>query len=70
MVVVSRSQANVDKALQELPKGVEGASLDVTDEAAVESFFAATGELDHLVYCAGDSLPATVTTTRRSKEVL
>ena len=68
VVVVSRSQANVDNALQELPKGVEGASLNVTDEAAVQKFFAATGELDHLVYCAGDSLPATVTTTEEARK--
>ena len=68
VVVVSRSQTNVGKALQDLPKGVEGASLDVTDEGAVQRFFAATGELDHLVYCAGDALPASVTTTEEARK--
>jgi NAD(P)-dependent dehydrogenase (short-subunit alcohol dehydrogenase family) len=67
-VIVSRSQVNVDKALQELPKGTEGVSLDVTDEAAVQRFFAATGGLDHLVYCAGDALPAAVTTTEEARK--
>ena len=46
VVIVSRSQANVDKALQELPQGTTGASLDVTDETAVQNFFAAAGSLE------------------------
>jgi NAD(P)-dependent dehydrogenase (short-subunit alcohol dehydrogenase family) len=68
VVIVSRSQVNVDKALQELPKGTEGTSLDVTDETAVQNFFAATGGVDHLVYCAGDALPAAVTTTEEARK--
>jgi NAD(P)-dependent dehydrogenase (short-subunit alcohol dehydrogenase family) len=68
VVIVSRSQANVVKALQDLPKGTTGASLDVTDETAVQNFFADTGSFDHLVYCAGDALPATVNTTEEAKK--
>jgi NAD(P)-dependent dehydrogenase (short-subunit alcohol dehydrogenase family) len=68
VVIVSRSQDKVDKALQELPKSAEGASLDVTDEAAVQKFFANMGGLDHLVYCAGDALPAAVITTEEARK--
>jgi NAD(P)-dependent dehydrogenase (short-subunit alcohol dehydrogenase family) len=67
VIVVSRSQTNVDKALAELPKGTGGATLDVTDETAVKKFFDATGGLDHLVYCAGDALPAAVVTTDEAR---
>jgi NAD(P)-dependent dehydrogenase (short-subunit alcohol dehydrogenase family) len=67
VVVVSRSQSNVDKALKELPQGTEGVSLDVTNEGAVQKFFEAMGGLDHLVYCAGDALPPAVTTTDEAR---
>jgi NAD(P)-dependent dehydrogenase (short-subunit alcohol dehydrogenase family) len=67
VIVVSRSQANVDKALLELPKGAVGAALDVTDEAAVQNFFNTTGEIDHLAYCAGDALPAAIVTTAEAR---
>jgi NAD(P)-dependent dehydrogenase (short-subunit alcohol dehydrogenase family) len=67
VVIVSRSQSNVDKALKELPQSAEGVSLDVTDEVAVQRFFDAMGGLDHLVYCAGDALPSTVTTTEEAR---
>lgn len=63
VVVVSRSQKNVENALKELPKGAQGVSLDVTDEPAVKRFFGGLSGLDHLVYCAGDALPATITDT-------
>ena len=68
VIVVSRSQTNVDKALAELQKGTGGATLDVTDETAVKKFFDATGGLDHLVYCAGDALPAAVVTTEEARK--
>ncbi len=68
VIVVSRSQTNVDKALAQLPKGTGGATLDVTDETAVKKFFDATGGLDHLVYCAGDALPAAVVTTEEARK--
>jgi NAD(P)-dependent dehydrogenase (short-subunit alcohol dehydrogenase family) len=68
VVIVSRSQANVDKALQELAKDAEGVSLDVTDETEVQNLFAIMGGLDHLVYCAGDALPAAVSTTEEARK--
>lgn len=63
VVVVSRSQSNVNKALLELPKSASGTALNVTDEAAVKQFFAELRGLDHMVYCAGDALPASVIET-------
>ena len=67
VVVCSRHRANVDKALLELPPNAEGAALDVTDEDAPQQFFAGQGGLDHLIYCAGDALPASVSTTAKAR---
>jgi NAD(P)-dependent dehydrogenase (short-subunit alcohol dehydrogenase family) len=69
VVISSRSQANVDKALRDLPKGVEGVALDVSDEAALGRFFANLGCLDHLVYTAGDALPANLDSTAEARKV-
>jgi NAD(P)-dependent dehydrogenase (short-subunit alcohol dehydrogenase family) len=57
VVIASRSQENIAKALKELPPDVEGATLDVSDEPALLHFFKAVGEVDHVVYTAGDTLP-------------
>jgi NAD(P)-dependent dehydrogenase (short-subunit alcohol dehydrogenase family) len=58
VVIASRSQANVDKALSESPARVTGSIVDVTDEASLASFFSGLNGLDHLVVTAGDSMPA------------
>jgi NAD(P)-dependent dehydrogenase (short-subunit alcohol dehydrogenase family) len=67
VVIASRSQANVDKALAELPAGVTGATIDVTEEAALNRFFASLGGLDHLVVTAGDTAPAFNPTTEQAR---
>ncbi len=56
VIVASANQARVDEAAAGLPAGSTGRLIDVTDGAAVEAFFAEVGELDHLVYTAGESL--------------
>ncbi|UXY22930.1 SDR family oxidoreductase [Streptomyces cynarae] len=56
VVVASRRQESVDAALERLPPGAEGRTLDATDEAAVRAFFERIGGFDHLVYTAGESL--------------
>jgi NAD(P)-dependent dehydrogenase (short-subunit alcohol dehydrogenase family) len=56
VVVASSSAARVAEALASLPAGAEGRALDLGDEKAVASFFAATGAFDHLVYTAGEAL--------------
>jgi NAD(P)-dependent dehydrogenase (short-subunit alcohol dehydrogenase family) len=56
VVVASARQSSVDRALGQLPSGATGRAIDVSNVSAVESFFAAVGELDHLVYTAGEAL--------------
>lgn len=56
VVVASAKQSSVDRALGQLPSGTTGRALDVSDFTAVESFFADVGEMDHLVYTAGEAL--------------
>lgn len=56
VVVASRRQESVDAALERLPPGAEGHTLDATDEAGVRAFFERIGGFDHLVYTAGESL--------------
>jgi NAD(P)-dependent dehydrogenase (short-subunit alcohol dehydrogenase family) len=56
VLIASAKQSSVDRALGQLPPGSTGRSLDVSNNAEVESFFAEVGELDHLVYTAGEAL--------------
>ncbi|MBV8715546.1 MAG: SDR family oxidoreductase [Chloroflexi bacterium] len=55
VTVASSSRARVDAALADLPAGSDGAVLDVRDEAAVAALFKRMGELDHVVFTAGDA---------------
>ncbi len=54
VVIGSSKPANVEAAIAKLGKGATGYAVNVRDEASVESFFAAAGGFDHLVYTAGD----------------
>jgi NAD(P)-dependent dehydrogenase (short-subunit alcohol dehydrogenase family) len=56
LLIASDKQSSVDRALGELGAGARGQTLDVSDVSAVNSFFKEVGELDHLVYTAGESL--------------
>jgi NAD(P)-dependent dehydrogenase (short-subunit alcohol dehydrogenase family) len=56
VTVVSSRQASVDRALAELPAGSAGHAIDLTDVDAVQAFFGGLGDIDHLVYTAGESL--------------
>jgi NAD(P)-dependent dehydrogenase (short-subunit alcohol dehydrogenase family) len=56
VLVASRGQDAVDKAVTALGEQAEGRTLDVTDEGSVRDFFAASGDFDHLVYTAGEPL--------------
>jgi NAD(P)-dependent dehydrogenase (short-subunit alcohol dehydrogenase family) len=54
-VTIATSSADRSKAAAErLGQGAVGKPLDVTDEAAMEAFFATSGPLDHIVFTAGD----------------
>jgi NAD(P)-dependent dehydrogenase (short-subunit alcohol dehydrogenase family) len=55
-IVVSRQQSSVDRALAQLPEHARGATVDLTDLAAVERLAADIGDIEHLVFTAGESL--------------
>lgn len=55
VTVVSSRPERVDAAVAALPERCDGAVLDVRDEDAVAGFFERVGELDHLVFSAGDA---------------
>ncbi|WP_427920403.1 SDR family oxidoreductase [Streptomyces sp. cg40] len=54
VTIASSSKERIDAALAELPDSCDAAALDVRDEAAVSGLFARVGELDHVVFTAGD----------------
>jgi NAD(P)-dependent dehydrogenase (short-subunit alcohol dehydrogenase family) len=55
VTVASSSRARVDAALTELPDGCVGAVVDVRDEPAIAALFERVGEIDHVVFTAGDA---------------
>jgi len=55
VTVASSRPERVDAAVAELPRGCDGAVLDVRDGDAVAALFERMGEFDHLVFTAGDT---------------
>jgi NAD(P)-dependent dehydrogenase (short-subunit alcohol dehydrogenase family) len=55
-IVVSRQQSSVDRALAHLPGHARGATVDLTDPSAVQGLAAEIGDIEHLVFTAGESL--------------
>ena len=56
VIVASSRASSVDKAMAALPANARGHALDLTDARAVSAFFDELGDIDHLVYTAGESL--------------
>jgi NAD(P)-dependent dehydrogenase (short-subunit alcohol dehydrogenase family) len=56
VTIGSSSQSKLDAALGTLPDGCDGVVVDARSEASVAQALAGVGELDHLVYTAGDSV--------------
>ena len=56
LVIASSNAERVQKAVEKLEGNAQGHTLDLSDESAVENFFAKLGVFDHLVFTAGDSL--------------
>jgi len=56
VVIASSNAERVQKAIKSVGGETEGNTIDLSDERAVEAFFAKLGRFDHLVYTAGDSL--------------
>jgi NAD(P)-dependent dehydrogenase (short-subunit alcohol dehydrogenase family) len=59
VAVISRTSASVERALAELPPGTRGRAGDLTDPAVVCSLFGDLGDIDHLVFTAGEPLALT-----------
>ncbi len=55
-VIVSSNADRVRKAVADLDSNAQGHAIDLTDYAAIQTFFENLGSLDHLVFTAGDSL--------------
>jgi NAD(P)-dependent dehydrogenase (short-subunit alcohol dehydrogenase family) len=56
VTVISRQPASLDRALAELPPGARGRAADLSDPALVSSLFDDLGDIDHLVFTAGEPL--------------
>jgi NAD(P)-dependent dehydrogenase (short-subunit alcohol dehydrogenase family) len=56
VVIASSNPERVQKAVEKLEGNAQGHTLDLSDESAVENFFAKLGAFDHLAFTAGDSL--------------
>jgi NAD(P)-dependent dehydrogenase (short-subunit alcohol dehydrogenase family) len=56
VVIVSSNAERVQEAIKSIKGKTQGQAVDVSNEGAVESFFANLGAFDHLVFTAGDSL--------------
>jgi NAD(P)-dependent dehydrogenase (short-subunit alcohol dehydrogenase family) len=56
IVIVSSNPERVQKAVEKLQGNAQGHSVDLSDESAIENFFAKLGAFDHLVFTAGDGL--------------
>jgi NAD(P)-dependent dehydrogenase (short-subunit alcohol dehydrogenase family) len=56
VTIVSSNQSRLDAALATLPDGCDGVVADARSEASLAEALAGIGELDHLVYTAGDSV--------------
>ena len=54
VTIASSDKSRLDTALAALPAGCAGAVIDTRSEASVAEAFDRIGELDHLVYTAGD----------------
>src|SRR3954451_17672558 len=48
-IVASRRQSSVDSALEKLPEGARGATVDLTDEVSLDRLARSVGDIDHLV---------------------
>src|SRR5262245_35143373 len=56
VTIASSDQGRLKAALAELPDSCDGTVGDARDEGDVAALFGRVGELDHLVYTAGDTV--------------
>lgn len=55
-IVMSRQQSSVDRALAQLPEHARGATVDLTDPTSLDRLASDVGDIEHLVFTAGESL--------------
>jgi NAD(P)-dependent dehydrogenase (short-subunit alcohol dehydrogenase family) len=68
-IVVSRQQSSVDRALSQLPEHARGTTVDLTNPDSLYRLAADVGDIEHLVFTAGDSL-ALVSLTDLTPEII
>jgi NAD(P)-dependent dehydrogenase (short-subunit alcohol dehydrogenase family) len=56
VTVVSGNPRSVERALGVLPEGSRGHAVDLADPRRIRDLFGVVGDLDHLVYTAGEPL--------------
>jgi NAD(P)-dependent dehydrogenase (short-subunit alcohol dehydrogenase family) len=56
VVIASSNAERVQQAAQTVGGTVEGLTVDLSSEKAIQDFFATVGDFDHLVFTAGDTL--------------
>ena len=56
IVIVSSNQQRIDAALKQLPQDSKGINADLSSEQQIKDLFNSLGNLDHLVYTAGETL--------------
>jgi NAD(P)-dependent dehydrogenase (short-subunit alcohol dehydrogenase family) len=56
VIVASSSAERIDAALERLPAGAEGYTVDVRSEEQLRDLFNRVGSFDHLVFTAGETL--------------
>jgi NAD(P)-dependent dehydrogenase (short-subunit alcohol dehydrogenase family) len=72
VTIASSDKSRLDTALAALPAGCAGAVIDTRSEASVAAAFDRIGELDHLVYTAGDRVtprPLTEVTPEEARQL-
>ncbi len=71
VIIAASDEGRLRAALATLPRACESVVVDVRSESAVRALFARVGELDHLVYTAGDALafkPLTALTLEEARQ--
>lgn len=56
VIIVSSNQERLNKALNQLPGNAQSFAVDLSDEQQIATLFTGIGNLDHLVYTAGETL--------------
>ena len=72
VTIASSDKSRLDTALAALPAGCAGAVIDTRSEASVAEALDRIGELDHLVYTAGDTVtprPLTEATPEEARQL-